>query len=201
MRGTQPAAGVLMLLVLGSTVAAQGPKPEPEPPKLPPEIERVLALALAAPPEFAASALLRVESKVPGKDLRRELVDMAFSLASKARNPVQLDPVPGLDPDTRTGFLANALKLKLDSTSLQSRAVVAALAFDPVHARDLFAHMAMPPSGAAVCEDSLLPDVASYYDTLAAVIRSGFSPEERATELHVSFLVAALNLNSGVRDL
>ena len=199
------AAGTLLLLLMLSFPCAAQAKPQPTPaterPRLPPQIEQVFELAMRVPPEFAASALLRVESKVPEKELRRNLIDLAFSLAAKARNPVRLESVPGLSPDTRTGFLASALKLKLDAMSLQSRAVVSMLEFDPAHSRDLFMQMVRPPTGDAGCEDSLLPDVSSFYDTLATVIRRGFSVKERAEEQHVDFLVAVLNRSSGVREL
>ncbi len=63
-------------------------------------------LAAAAPPEFAADALLRIveSGKLADKNARRELVEQAFQLAASAKFPVRMEGLPG----TTTGHSSPA---------------------------------------------------------------------------------------------
>ena len=90
---------------------------EQQPAKFPPEIQQAVGMAMSAPPEFAAEALLRLAetADVPGTALKKQLVEAAFGLAARALHPVRLTAVAGVDPDTRAGYEARALRLKLDT--------------------------------------------------------------------------------------
>jgi hypothetical protein len=169
--------------------------------KLPPDLEQLFGIAMAAPPEFASSALLRLGARVTDKELRRDLIEMAFRLAAKAQNRVRLTPFRGVDADTRSGNLGTALNLKMDALSLQARAVQDMLGVDPARARELFGEIARPTPSPASCEDSLLPDVSPYYEALAAVVEGGFTTKERARGEHLSFAAAMLSRVSSIAEL
>ena len=171
-----------------------------EPAKLPPEIESAFVIAMAAPPEIAASALLRLNTHVAGQTLRRDLLEMAFHLAAKAQYPIQLISFPGIEADTRTGSLGRALQLKLDALSLESRAVQDMIAVDPGRARELFGAIARPALPVLSCDASLLPDVSPYFDALVAVTQGAFSPQERTKGEHLAFAAAALSRASAIAE-
>lgn len=191
----------LLPLAAALVSVAAGAQAKKEPARLPPDLEAVFGLAMAAPPEFAASAMLRLNGRIPDRDLRRDLIDMAFRFAAKAQNPVRLIAVPGSEVDTRTASLASALRLKMDALSLQASAIREMLAVDPRHARDLFAQMAKPSVSVAGCEDSLVPELAPYYEALAAVAQSSFDEKERAKGEHYAFARAGLSGVSKVAEL
>ncbi len=179
------------LVIIATLTAAVAGEPN-QPAKLSPELETVFGMALGAPPEFAASALLRIAPRVSDRQLRRDLIGMAFRLAAGSNNPVRLAAVPGLDPDTRQAFRASSGRVRLDALSLQSRAVRAMIPLDPARGRELFNQMRRDWPAQSSCDQSLLPDVSPYYDALALVIARGFSAKERASAEHLTFSAAEL---------
>lgn len=189
---------VVTAISAAAAFAAEDAKPRP---KLPPEVEQVYGIAMAAPPEFAASALLRLVARVPDKELRRDLIDMAFHLGAKAQAPVKLLPAPGTEVDTRSGSSAAAFRLDMDALSLQAHAVIQMAGVDPRRARQLFNEMAAPSIAPSKCEDTLLPDVSPYYEALAAVTQGTFTPAERAKSEHLAFATAMLSRVTTVADL
>ncbi len=192
------ATAVLIASLSVPVTGAETPQPRP---KLPAAVETVYGLAMAAPPEFGSNALLRVEANVPDKELRRNLIDLAFRLAGSAQTPVRLQLLPGVSPDTRSGSRSGAMNLRLDRLSLESRAVTAMLQVDPQRGRELFNQMQRPDAKVTECSETMLPDPSAYYDALAAVIRSGFTAKERTREDHVGFGVAQLSRIASVREL
>ena len=191
----------MVVLAVVFAVMMPGAEKRKEPARLPAQLEPVFGIAMAAPPEFAASALLRLNSQITDRDLRRDLINMAFLLAAKSQNPVRLVASPGSEVDTRSGSLARALRLRMDALSLQSAAVQEMLTVDPHRARELFDQVNRPAISRAACEDSLLPDVTPYYDALSAVTKGGFSEKERAQGEHLAFARAALSRGATVPEL
>jgi hypothetical protein len=165
-----------------------------EPPKLPEPYRSLVDLAQAAPPEFAADALLRiVESrKITSRDIQRDLVEQAFRLATTAKFPLRMKGLPGTLVDTRSGFLSRAYDLKLDALSLESRAVTDLLAVDVPAARELFQEIPLPALAPLTCDDAMVYDVDDFYLPMAAIVNSAFTPKERAKEEHVNFLLGYL---------
>jgi len=147
--------------------------------------------AHAAPPEFAADALLRVveSGKVSDKNTRRQLIQDAFGLGGSAQLRAPMNAAAGLGPDTRAASLAKAYQLKLDAMSLQIRAVNAMLALDKPAAREMFSAIAKPALDALPCEPSLAYDPSDFYRTLGAIARATFTPADRKNEDHVRFLL------------
>lgn len=159
--------------------------------KLPEPYRSIVELSHAAPPEFAADALLRVveSGKLTDKDARRDLVEQAFRLAASAKFSVRMRQLAGTATDTRSGFLGKAYDLKLDALSLQSRATRDMLSIDKPKARELFLAISKPSLAPLTCDDPLAYDVSDFYPALEGVADLTFSDKERKKEEHVNFLL------------
>jgi len=148
-------------------------------------------MAAAAPPVFYAQALLRV-AESPGlkdKEWKLELIDRAFQSAAAARNSIQKRLTNAKDENsTREGRIANAGKLGLDRLTLQTRAVKAMLTVNPKHARELFAAIRRPAPAQPQCNDALVDDSASYFDTALNLAAVSFTSEERKRDDVALFL-------------
>ena len=118
-------SGILLPLVITYLSAVSKGSDQAARPNLPAEVEPIYAVAMAAPPEFAARALLCLSPRVTDLEARRGLIEMAFRLAA-----VRLVSFPGADVDTRSGSLSGALSLRLDALSLQSQGVGHMVAVD-----------------------------------------------------------------------
>ncbi|HUA20193.1 MAG TPA: hypothetical protein VMB25_15705 [Bryobacteraceae bacterium] len=162
-----------------------------EAPQLPEPYQSIAGLAYAAPPEFAADALLRMVEfgGLPDKGPKRDLIEQAFRLAAAAKFPVRMTGLPGTTADTRSGSLSQAYAFGFDALSLQSRAVRDMLPVDPAKARELFGDIAPPMLAPLTCDDALVYDVADYYRALEGVVNLAFTPKERAKQEDVSFLL------------
>src|SRR5277367_3608565 len=171
--------------------------------KIPDAIRPLVDLSRSAPPEFGADALLRlVESgRLTDVDARRELVDEAFRLAVSAKAPLRRRYLPGSTYDTSNGPLQQAHNLKLDTLSLQSRAVTDMLRIDAPAARKLLQEMPPPIFEPLSCDDAFYYDVADFYRAVSAVVNGAFTPEERAKEEHVSFLLGYIGQVSNPAQL
>ena len=155
----------------------------------PVEIENLIYEARTTPPEFAASALLRVaeSKKISDIDWKRELIEEAFALAARAQHPVKRRYTGG-SVDTRTGYLNYAYDLKLDRLSLQSRAVRAMIAVNPVKAREMLSGIPQLEFSLVDCEETLVYEVADFYETLAEIARTSFTAEQLSRNEHVQFI-------------
>jgi len=165
-----------------------------EPAKLPEPFDSISDLANAAPPEFTADALLRmVESgKLADQAARRDFVEHAFQLAASAKFWVRMDGLPGTTTDTRSGSLSQAYALKLDTLSLQSRAVRDMLPLDPSKARELFGQIVKLALAPLTCDDALVYQPSDFYQALSAVVNAGFTPKEKAKDAHFNLLAEYL---------
>jgi hypothetical protein len=163
-------------------------------PKLPEPFRSIVDRANSAPPEFASDALLRmVESgKLADKNARRSLVEQAFQSAGSAKFPLRMQALPGATTDTRSDSLDHAYALKLDSLSLQSRAVRDMLPLDAAKAREIFGEIVKPELLPLTCDDSMVYEPSEYYLTLSAVVNGAFTPKEKAKEDHVNLMLEAL---------
>lgn len=98
---------------------------EAEPPKLPPELRRIVDLARAAPPEFHANALLHVAEAVWKTDAKQavDLIEESFEVAGQTQEPVPR--VYALDENIpmREALRSIALRIGLDALSLRMVAV------------------------------------------------------------------------------
>lgn len=174
-----------------------------EPVHLPEPYQSLVDLAQAAPPEFAADALLRIveSGKITDRGAKHDLVEQAFQLAATANFTVRMRGVAGTTTDTRSGFLSRAYDLKLDALSLQTRAVRDMLAIDAARARALFQDIPKPVLAPLTCDDPLVYDVSPFYETLAAVANSSFSDKERAKDDDLNFVLDYLGQASSAAQL
>ena len=167
----------------------------------------MVELSHGAPPEFAADALLRIvetgnsDARKIDRDMRRDLIEQAFQLASTAKFSIRMHGVAGTMVDTRSGFLSKAYDLKLDSLSLQGRAVRDMLAVDAPKGRELFLEIPRPTLAPLTCQDALVYDVSDYYLTIGAVFHSAFTVAERKKEEDLNFLLDYLGLVSSPAQL
>ncbi|MGH7247874.1 MAG: hypothetical protein ACREH9_07190, partial [Pseudomonadota bacterium] len=82
-------------------------------PRIPADLDRLIDLSHSAPPEFAADALLRIveSGRVADRDTRRDLVEQAFELATRAQIPFRRVPLPRGAVDTRAGYRGRSMQL------------------------------------------------------------------------------------------
>lgn len=174
-----------------------------ESPKLPEPFRTISDLAAAAPPEFAADALLgMVESgKLVDKNSRRVMIEQAFQSAASAKFPVRMQGLPGTTTDTSSGSLSQAYDLKLDVLSLQSRAVRDMLPLDPAKARDLFSQIVKPTLAPLTCDDALIYEPSEYYVALTAVVNGAFTAKEKAKDEHFNLLLDAVGLTASLSEI
>jgi hypothetical protein len=194
---------LLALVALLAAPHAGAAEDSAQRPKLPPDLQPVADLAMSAPPEFAADALLRIAAsgRVSDRDARRNLIETAFHIAARAQHPVKLVAAPGTAADTRSGYLAGALRLNLDALSLQSRAVEAMLNIDKRDARELLSQLERPALPALKCEDPLIPDVSAFYAALVRVAGEAFTATAAGKAEQVSFALAEISRVSNNAEL
>lgn len=159
-------AATLLCLLFAGAAAPQQPRP-----KLPPEIEHILGLARAVPPEFGASAMLDLveRGRIPDARLRRELIEDAFTLAGGAAARLRYAPLPAVVPESPEARTLEAQKRGLDALSLQTRAVRVLYAFDRAAARELFTRLPRLAVPELSCEAPFVYDVTTYYETIGLV--------------------------------
>jgi hypothetical protein len=163
------------VLFAGGAPAAETEKPPP----LPPNLQPVYELALAAPPEFAADALLRLTTApgVRNRALKRTLIEQAFQLAGQAHEPYYR---MALDlGDSREAVIAAAAPFKLDALFLQSRAVEAMSRADAKAALAMFSGVPHPKLPPVPCDQVLVPLVQEYYLAAGAVAATIGDANER----------------------
>ena len=166
-----------------------------KPAKLPREIQQVVDLAVAAPPEFAADALLRlVESgRVANKESQKQLVETAFGFGARAQHPIQLVAAPGSGADTRAAYRASALRLKLDAVSLQARALGLMAGLDRGAARAMWARFARPSMEPVGCEAALVPDTTTLYDLAARLAQGVFDGGDGDKNSRLGFVTTVVD--------
>src|ERR1700685_3551217 len=139
------------------TVALAAPAPPPDP---------LIGQAQAAPPEFAADALLRVAEKTKlTPEGKIELLEEAFRLAQSAHFPIPYRSFRA-ESDSLAATRNQAYRLHLDTLSLQVRAARALLPSPPEKPRQYFELIRLPQLPQLTCADALIPDVAGFYDLL-----------------------------------
>jgi hypothetical protein len=151
------------------------------------ELELYVNQVRTAPPEIAADLLLRISGseRLSDKVSRIELIEEAFHLASRAKQPFKRKALSGNVVDTQTGYLSKAFGLGLDGLSLQCRAIKMMLALDKQKARTLFLELPRLTLQPLKCEDALIYDVSIFYDTLKDIVQVAFSHKEKQRDEHI----------------
>ena len=166
--------------------------------EMPSEVRRLAGLAASLPPEFQADALLQIVETRGGLNAaqKMDLLEQAATLAQQAKYAYPKMTATAINADSRQAFEANALALKLDRLSLETRSIRDLLALDPIAARRLFQQTQKPAPPPGTCADALVPLLDDYYDVAIHVISRGFSAKEIDREDHVAL---TLQIVAGVK--
>lgn len=169
-----------------------------KPPKLPHAVQQVVDLAMTAPAEFAADAILRLlaSRSIADADARREYAELAFRLAARSARPYRSRLLVGIAADTDAGYRAGAAQLGLDALSLETRAVTAALEIDPKLARELFAQIRRDPLEPLTCKAQLIPDLSAYYELVPRMAQLLKAAERQRGEQAAFFQVQIEHITS-----
>jgi hypothetical protein len=156
-----------------------------------PKLQAIIDMAAGAPPEFGTDVMIRLaESKsITERAFKTDLLKRAFYSAESAQQPVPRVSMPGSLVDTRSGYMSAAYGMKMDRLSLKLRAVNALLPLEAKTARELFEQMQFPDLQRLGCEEPLAYDLTLFYQTLANVVRDGFTAQEKLEEHHSAFLM------------
>jgi hypothetical protein len=144
------------------------------------DLNSLIDAARAAPPEFAADALIRLAAVDSLPRTRQiELLQEAFAAGGHAQLPFKRHAAMARQ-DGPVRFLNRAFDQNLDALSLQVRAVEAALLLDAARAREWFAGIKPPAVPRTACDDFLVYDVDLFYDALGRIAGQGFTGREKA---------------------
>lgn len=133
---------------------------------LPPQVQSLLDRIPSAPPEVGADLLIRLAAsgKVADRLQRIDLLKEAWALAPRAR--LRFRPSYRAGPgftDSLSGMLSMAGDLKLDTLSLQVKAIRAMRPLDAKRAREWFAEVPPPAPAPLTCSDYVAYSVEDYY--------------------------------------
>ena len=134
------------------------------------------------PTEYASDLLLELiaDRKIADPKWRAQLLEDIFYRAPTAVNAYAKHEIGDLSVnDTVSGRQGTAYQLRLDSLSIQCRVVKLLVLTSPQRARELFNEIQPLRLTSLPCTDSLVYDVAIYFDTLHDLIERGFTPAQR----------------------
>ena len=168
-----------------------------------PDLAKLIDLAQSAPPEFSADTALRIVESGRLRDSvwKQEILHQAFQTAGLAGEPVRRSVAKDrtemvsleFEARSRAQMMTLGFDQRLDRLTLQSRAVREMMKLDPKKALDMFQATSFPSLHRCSCEDALVDDVSEYYETLAQIADSAFSPSERRLGRHVELLNYRIN--------
>ncbi len=160
--------------------------------RIPADVASLLDLVSATPPEFAADAILKVQSRVKAASVRAQLLEDAFLLADSAQETTRRKYTGERFPITRIFVKSTAYGFGLDRLSLRRRAVEAMLPLDPKRARQMLVSVRPLGLHEATCAGLLIDDVSAYYAIAARVINEAFEEEERRKGEHLALAIEIL---------
>jgi hypothetical protein len=150
----------------------------------------------SAPPEFAASELIRFTHRQALKNDRawqRELLEEAFALARLARQSYKRSE--GISPAIPGAMVVAQIlsELAMDRLSLQCSAIIALLEIDPERALELVREMGPLELPVSKCEEASAPNVDVFYQMLLAVTKRCFNDKQKANNEDIAFLETYLH--------
>lgn len=170
------------------------------------EVERILDLSQAAPPELAADLRLQLAERalLRTKRVQFQAIQDAFDLANSATWKLPLASTnmgAAMSTDSDAGTLNSASALHTDTFSLKLRAVHAFLRSDAKRALDSFGSIPEPQITRLACRNAMRysPDI--YYKTLESLYKVAFSVEDRKKGRDQEFLIAHLARHSTAFEL
>ena len=157
------------------------------------EIENLLSRARSLPGEFAIDVFLRVEkSKRVDKQLRKEILEEAFTLTTSVQNDLREKgiPFPNTPADTRAGYRSLAFALSLDSLSSRSRIIDEMLSIDQSVALRMLNEV--PPKltfKTRSCSAQTEYDVSDFYRVIEKIARIVFDAKQIQQGERVQFVL------------
>lgn len=144
------------------------------------------------PPEYHADLALRVVEAGrldKFKAWKAEVIEEAFETATQAFEPFPLKG--GWHTDQRS-YVAAGPTGSVDRLTLRMRAVTAMMKLDSARATDMFLRSPLEPLPALDCKSPLTPRLNPYYETMALVFETDFTPEQRKRGEHTAMLDSAV---------
>lgn len=143
----------------------------------------------SAPPEFAASQLVKIaESLIKNdKDWQRELLEESFQTAKLAKVPFKLTVSKGELLGWRQ-LVSDIHALELDRLSLQCRALQSLVEVERQRALALVTELEPLQLPLTDCAEPYAPNVDAFYQMLLAVARQGFTAKEQEKNLDLDFV-------------
>ena len=152
------------------------------------EIVRLIDELRIAPPEFAASSMIKLSGHPEIDDAWKvEILEEAFVIAFDAQQPYKMKYLGKFHEETRTGYKSMAFDLKMDRLSLRLLAIANLIRLDPAKARALWSKMQKPTLNPLRCEETLVYDISDYYEVMAEMTRKAFTPEEMKVGEQIRF--------------
>lgn len=150
------------------------------------EVLTLVDQARALPPEFRADTLLRLagSSLVTEASWKQELIEEAYWSGSHASLPYTQRADGRSDSVATNAVRAN----RLESLTLQTRAVRAMLALNPEKALRLFDQIQPVVLPNLACSTVSTPDVVDYYQTAVRVFEGSFTAKQRTDGNDLAFL-------------
>jgi len=136
------------------------------PPEQQRRIRALADLALAAPPELAADALLKLIERgyVEDPKWKRDLLETAWDLAPRAAYAFEIEPAVEASRDAAR--LSSALAPGLSTAGIQARIISQIAKVDAKAARDMFLQMSRPAAESPDCSVDRYTSHRAYFDAL-----------------------------------
>ncbi len=145
------------------------------------EFQQLLDRLRSAPVELQVNGLLRLveTGRTKGRLDEIKLIEECFHLAAQAARQQPLDLIGGGITEDPDYLLARATTQRLGRLSLQSWAITLMSARQPRKARELLALTPLPAYHPLDCSARRIDAPQPYYDALGALLKSGFTRQER----------------------
>src|SRR5579862_809144 len=192
-----------ILGIAALVMAPPGAQGQPtRPSKRPPDLESLVADAVALPVEYQSDILFDLidKGKLTDRAAKVQLLEDIFHHAGEARNPYAKVDHPE-DFDTLSSRQALAFDLKLDTLSIQCRVARLILNDSGKKARELFAQIGHPALPPIPCGAHLIYNVQVYFDTLRELFDRAFTPSERRHGDDVQLLLQTISSIQSVEEL
>ncbi len=160
------------------------------------EIQSILDESEGLAPEFTSDVYLQlVENGLVRDDrLKIKLLNRAFEKASSAQDDTMQRPWGKNVEETPQGFHAIASEIvHLDRVSLESRVVLDLFAINSRRAKQVFESMQPPHLESSSCNQSWYFVPNSYYDSLAMVVKRGFSTHQISDGIRATYVAAIID--------
>lgn len=185
--------------VLTLLLAAALPVPAEDPARLgeglPAELAMIVDGAPAVPPELGAEALIRAATagRIQSAAKRVALLERATEIGAYVQEPHPRVFVGPRFPTSKEFYQGLKYGLKLDRLSITARCLTEIGRIDRRRSLEGLRYCAPYHLERRSCEDSLVDDVAAYYELCAVTVNRAFTGEERRRGEHIDLAMSAVS--------